>query len=234
MPGVCDVPCWRGRPLHAIVFDLDGTLIDSLPDIRHALNSALRAYDRLPLELNAVAKMVGDGIPKLVERGFAASGGVPEKTILDEAVDVCLAAYEARPAVETRAFPDVPETLATFHGSGLRLAICSNKTEKLSRLILESLGLAGYFGAILGGDSLPQRKPDPAPVLACLDGLKVGAADALYVGDHRNDLLAARAAGVPVVLLDREDGTSSVRDLDADEILADVAELCELLYKDAA
>ena len=234
MSGARTVPNWRGRPLRAVVFDLDGTLIDSLPDIRHALNSALRAYDRTPLELSAVAKMVGDGIPKLVERGFAASGGLPEETILNEAIAVCLAAYEARPAVETRAFPEVPEALPVLHKAGLRLAVCTNKTERLSRLILESLGLAGYFGAVLGGDSLPQRKPDPAPVLACLDGLEVNAQDALYVGDHKNDLLAARAAGLPVVLLDREDGTSSIRDLDADEILTDLADLCGLLYEDAS
>ena len=218
-------PRFRGRALRAIVFDLDGTLIDSTADIRHALNSMLSAYNRSALDHVAVSRMVGDGIPKLVERGLAATGGVPSAAVLREAINVCLAAYEARPAVETRPFPGVAEALQVFREAGLGLAVCSNKTEKLSRLILESLGLAGFFEAIVGGDSLDRRKPDPAPVRACLAALGVTADEALFVGDGPNDVLAARAAGLPVVLVESECGQVPAQDLGADRVFPNMTAL---------
>ena len=166
--GPSTLPHFDGRPLRALVFDLDGTLVDSARDLRAALDHALAARGRPTLDTRDVRAMTGDGIAKLVERGFAATGGVPDAPALRAAVDDVLAAYEARPVAETVPYPGVIEALTDFRAAGLRMAICTNKVTGLSRLILAALGLDVFFDIGIGGDSLPQRKPEPEPVRACL------------------------------------------------------------------
>lgn len=177
----------------AILFDLDGTLVDSVPDLAAALAIVLAERGRPPLGIAAVTAMVGDGAAKLVERALAASG--EGEAPLGPALDRFLALYEANATRLTRLYDGVPEVLGALADAGWRLALCTNKPERATRAVLGALGLASHFAVVLGGDSQPTRKPDPGPLLAALDRLGVAPSRAAMVGDHANDILAARRAG---------------------------------------
>ncbi len=180
----------------ALLFDLDGTLVDSVPDLAAAVNKLLAELGRAALGEARIATMVGDGVAKLVERALAASGAGPPS---QAALDRFLAFYEAEPTRRSRLYPGVPAVLGELQAAGWGLAVCTNKPEHATRAVLGGLGLDRFFGVVLGGDSLATRKPDPAPLLAALDQLGSAPADAAMVGDHRNDVLAARAAGLPAI-----------------------------------
>lgn len=184
----------------AVAFDLDGTLIDSGPDLARLLNKLLAECGRSEVDPARVRGFVGDGIGKLVERGLEATGGSsPDQRRI--VTDRFLALYEAEPATLTRPYPGVAQTLARLKDDGVRLAICTNKAERVTHAVLRALGLDGFFGAVVGGDSLPVRKPDPAPLRAALERLGVDPAEAVMVGDSEHDAATAEAAGVPCVLV---------------------------------
>ena len=185
------------HPLRAVLFDLDGTLIDSLPDIAAAVNRLLGATDRPPLSDAEIRMMIGDGASTLVERVFAARGGLPGPVA--PLLARFLAEYEPRAAEATRPFPGVAKTLTTLKASGLALGVCTNKPSGATTEVLTALGLAGFFAAVIGGDETPALKPDPRHVLAVLERLGVTADRAVLVGDSINDIKAARAAGLPTV-----------------------------------
>ena len=183
----------------AIVFDLDGTLIDSAPSITAAVNTLLAEIGRPSLPVAEVRSMIGDGSQKLIERAIAGSGGALDAGALAAIyarIKTLLAAH--LPGPET-VYPGVRETLDLLIREGRRLAICSNKPEQATVESLQSTGLADLFGAVVGGDSLPQRKPQAEPVLAALEQLGATRHAALFVGDSHNDVEAARATGLPVV-----------------------------------
>ena len=182
------------------VFDLDGTLIDSAPDLRVAVNKLLAQEGRRPLSLDEVIGMIGDGVAKLVERAFAATGG--GNATADAALTArFLAFYEGHVADLTRPYPGVPETLARLRDQQWALGICTNKPENASNEVLRALDLARYFRVVLGGDSIAGvRKPDPRLLLAVIERLGASPAEAVMVGDNANDVHAARAAGIPVIL----------------------------------
>jgi phosphoglycolate phosphatase len=183
----------------AIVFDLDGTLIDSAPDIHAAVAAMLAAEGRPPLPLATVTAFIGNGVPVLVARVIAATGlPAGDHARLTEAFH---AAYEADPVRLTQPYPGVRAALDAVRADGLALGICTNKPEGVTRDILARLGLAHVFGAVVGGDSLPVRKPDPAGLLACFGQL--GAAGGLYVGDSEVDAETAERAEVPFGLFTR-------------------------------
>ena len=175
-----------------LVFDLDGTLVDSVPDLAACLNRVLQARAHAPLTLDEVAAMVGDGVAVLLQRGFAARGTVPDGRAADEFT----ADYEAHVADATRPYPGIAGLLAAARAQGWRMAVCTNKPEALARAVLRATGLDGYFAAVGGGDSFPARKPDPAHMLATLAAAGATPARALMLGDHRNDVLAAHGAGM--------------------------------------
>lgn len=182
----------------ALVFDLDGTLIDSRRDITTAINRTRAELGLPPLALEGVIPMVGEGARLLVER--AMGDAVPEEQLdavlaryLEHYRDVCLET--------TRPYPGVPEMLAAL-GGGYPLALLSNKGEALSRRILDGLGLAGHFREILGGDSLPSRKPDPAGLRVLAERLGVPLRDLMLVGDTWIDAETAEAAGCPFALVE--------------------------------
>ncbi len=185
----------------ALVFDLDGTLIDSVTDLRIATNRLLAEHGRPPLDDAAVRRMVGDGAQRLVERAFAETGAPLPEAEVPAATERFVAFYEQSPAEHTRPFEGVAETLARLHGQGRRLAVCTNKPEQASRQLLEALHLSRYIDAVVGGDTLSVRKPHPDHVRHALAELGVPRGPALLVGDNEHDVAAGQAADLKVVLM---------------------------------
>ena len=178
-----------------LLLDLDGTLVDTVPDLAAALNRLMRARGLAIFDHEQVSAMVGDGVAVLVARAFAAHDCVPDAgAVADMSAD-----YTAHVAVESRLYPDVLPVLTGLVGEGWRLAVCTNKPEQAARLLLQAMGLLPLLCAVGGGDSFPSRKPDPAHLLATLDRTGGTADAALMVGDHRNDVVAALGAGVPCI-----------------------------------
>jgi phosphoglycolate phosphatase len=189
-----------------LLLDLDGTLVDTLPDIAAALNR-LMATRSLPLFPPAeIAAMIGDGVAVLVARAFAARDREPDS----EALAAFAADYESHVAVDSRLFPEVRPVLDDLARQGWQFAVCTNKPERAARTLLESLGVLPLVRAIGGGDSFPARKPDPAHLLATLARACGEATQTVVVGDHRNDVTAARQAGVPCIFAGWGYGTPSM------------------------
>ena len=180
----------------ALLFDLDGTLVDTLPDLRCALNGLLRGLGRRELSAGEVRQMIGDGTRALVERALATTGSGAD---LEAAHQQFLQIYEAAPTRLSRLYPGVEETLRSLRASGARLAICTNKPQSATLQILKDFQIADCFDVVLGGDVVAFRKPDPRHLLAALD--RLGASEAVMIGDNENDYAAARAADVPVILM---------------------------------
>lgn len=189
------------RSVTTVIFDLDGTLIDSVPDLAAAANRLLDRLGRPALDLAAARGFVGDGARVFVEKALKATGGIPADLGLDGALALFLADYEEHAADLTRPYPEVPETLAALRAAGKRLAICTNKPIAATRRVLDALDLARHFAEIAGGDSFPVRKPDPGHVRLLLDRLGAEAADACMVGDNEHDSHAAGGAGLPFILM---------------------------------
>ncbi len=179
-----------------IVFDLDGTLIDSAPDLRAAANIMLAGEGAEPLDLPTVISFIGNGLPKLVERSMGARGiDAGEHVRLTQ---VTLEAYNRDPATLTTIYPGVEQALSRLKFAGHRLGMCTNKPHAPAVDILDRLGLAQYFDAVVGGDTLAVKKPDPEPLLHTL--VQLGDGPALYVGDSEVDAETAARAGVDFAL----------------------------------
>jgi phosphoglycolate phosphatase len=211
-------------PPAALLLDFDGTLVDSAPDLAAALNRVLAETGRSALALDDIKAMVGDGVAKLVERGLAATGPLPHQTDLPALVERFLEIYGAASSLETRPYPGVLETLSALKTAGWRLAVCTNKATRLTVQILADLNMADLFEAVVGGDSLPVRKPHGGHLLGTLARLPEPPATAVMVGDGINDLLSARDAGLPVVLVTYGYGAEA-RTLGADRVIDRFSEL---------
>jgi len=212
-------------PARILICDLDGTLVDSAPDLTSAVNDLLAEAARPPLSEAAVRRMVGDGVPKLVERALTASGGLPEAGALADYVARYLGFYESRLTELTRPYPGAVETLSELKSTGWRLAICSNKPEGPSRHILAALGLDNLFEAVAGGDTFAVKKPDPGHVRGVLDALGAAPDEAVMLGDSLNDVLAARGAGLPVIAIANGYGPVPAQEIGADALIETFAEL---------
>ncbi|WP_298491410.1 phosphoglycolate phosphatase [uncultured Maritimibacter sp.] len=176
-----------------IVFDLDGTLVDSAPDIRAGVNSAMEARGLAPFALEDIIRFIGNGLPRLVER-VAHARGVTDVPALHLEV---AAAYDAFNGALTRPYPGVRAALASLAAKGHPLGICTNKPLGATRDLLTRIALSDPFAVVIGGDSLAVRKPDPAPLAAAFDAL---GPSGIFVGDSEVDAQTAQDLGVPFML----------------------------------
>lgn len=197
-------------PLPAVIFDLDGTLIDSAPDIHAASNAVLAEHGFAALDLPQVRGFVGRGVAHLVDCLLAASGADPQGALHAPMVAAFSARYEEAVAL-TEVYPGVPEALGALAAAGYPLGICTNKPLAPTRAVLAHLGIGGFFDTVIGGDSLSVRKPDPAPLRHAVD--RIGRARAIFVGDSEVDAETARAAGLPFLLFTAGYRKTPVQDL---------------------
>ena len=224
---------WRGHPLAAVLFDLDGTLLDTVADIALALNRTLLEYRCAPLSENQVRGMIGRGAPILIERAAAAQGRTVDDAGQAAMVERFFHHYgelEELNEDSAQPFAGAAETLRTLHDAGLRTAVVTNKQHRFAAALLKRLELASWVDVVVGGDTCPRRKPDPQPLLYACESLRVPPAESLMVGDSVNDVQAARAAGIAVVCVSY--GYNEGRDprtLECDVLLDSLAELPALI-----
>ena len=184
-----------------IVFDLDGTLVDSAPDLIGTLNVILQQEGIAPLPLDEARPFIGHGARRLMERGFAAQGHPPPAERMPGLFERFLAHYNDHSADQTRPFPGAVQCLTELKAAGARLAICTNKLTSLSLPILEKLDLIDFFDAVIGADLAPAAKPDPRHLTHTIQAAGGRIDRAVMVGDASTDAGAARAAKVPLVLV---------------------------------
>lgn len=209
----------------AVLFDLDGTLIDSAGDLCASVN-ALLARDGLgPLALAQVKAMIGHGLRKLVERAYRAAGRPLADADLDRRYDAVLEIYAANLAVHTVLMPGAREALGALAKTGAPLGLVTNKPQRATEALLAHFGMAGAFRAVIGGDAGFAAKPAPDILLAAAARLGVDPRAALLVGDGPADAEGARAAGMPAVLVEGGYSNAPLATLGADAVIASLAEL---------
>ena len=183
----------------AILFDLDGTLIDSVPDLATAVNLMLQKLDRETFSEDTIRYWVGNGAQVLVKRALSGKTQIDETLdpeLFEKALKTFLSLYAKNLCKETTTYPNVTSTLHTLNASGYRLVIVTNKPYDFVAPILKGLEIESLFEFWLGGDSLDKKKPDPLPLLHACEKLDLNVEQCVMVGDSRNDLLAAKAAGM--------------------------------------
>ena len=202
-----------------IVFDLDGTLVDSAPDLAGALNALLAAEGLGPVSLATARAMIGHGARALLASGFAAAGRPLGESELTALFPAFIEQYRAQIADLSAPFPGVPAALDALARAGARLAVCTNKRTDLSLELLAAVGLADRFAAVVGPDRAPAAKPDPRHLLAAIEAAGGRMERSIMVGDSVSDAMAARAACVPLVLVDFGYSNTPARDLAADVLI---------------
>jgi len=200
-----------------VVFDLDGTLADTAPDLTAALNHALHEMGRPPIPAADVRHMVGHGARALLRKGLAATGEVSED-LVEQGFPLFIAYYGDHIADHSHPFDGVEETLAALEAQGVTIAICTNKPEGLTHIFLKAMGWEGRFAAVVGGDTLEVRKPDPTPLFAAIER-SGGQGPAAFVGDSITDTDTARAAGIPCVALSFGFSDRPPEELGADRLI---------------
>ena len=182
-------------PIARIVFDLDGTLVDSAPDIQGIANGLMAEEGLAPFTLDQTRDFIGNGVGVFVQK-MRAARGIPDADH-DKLLARFVACYQNATEL-TKVYPDVRQALQALHAADHRLGVCTNKPMAATRAVLTHLSLSTYFKTVIGGDSLPVSKPDPAPLHAAYDAL--GEGQTVYVGDSDVDAETAMRAGVPFLL----------------------------------
>ena len=209
-----------------VVFDLDGTIADTAPDLAAALNAALVSLGRPAQSLEAVRGMIGHGTRALLRNGLAATGGGDE-ALVAQAYPVLLSYYEAHICDHSAPYPGVEQAWDALAAQGVRLALCTNKPAALTDKLLAALGWKHRFAAVVGGDTLAVSKPDPAPLHLAI--AQAGGGPAAFVGDSIVDIQTAKAAGVPVIAVSFGFADRPARELGADAVIDHYADLAAAL-----
>jgi phosphoglycolate phosphatase len=213
-----------GFPFDVVAFDLDGTLADTAPDLAAALNHTLGALGRPGVDPDSVRHLVGHGARALLRRALG------DEELVEQGLPLYLDFYAANICVGTRCYPALEPAMDELAARGVKLAICTNKPERLTHLLVDALGWSGRFAAIVGADTLPVRKPDPLPLLEAI-ARAGGDGAAAFVGDSITDAETARAAGVPFVAVSFGFSDRPVEALGADAVIDDYSELVPALKR---
>lgn len=215
--------------MRAVLFDLDGTLIDSAPDIATALNIVLVDAERAVLTVADVRLLIGEGVARLVEKAFVQTGGLPDPVVLSRSVQRMTELYNARLTVETVLLPAARETIYGLHKDGIKTGVVSNKPNQLTIQILDHFDLTDGLDAVQGAEDHLPKKPAPDMLIAALNKTGVVPANAIYVGDSAVDVAAARATGLPVILVRGGYTTRPVDELGADRVINSLSDLHHVL-----
>jgi phosphoglycolate phosphatase len=210
-----------------IVFDLDGTLVDSAPDLADALDKLLVQRGHASLGLATVRGMIGNGVAELVRQGLATRGEILSAEALAQAVQRFLMLYTANLSSKSTVYPGTEGALAHLRQAGWRLAVCTNKLEASARGLLSDLGLLQAFALVAGPDTFGVAKPDPRHLQLCLNAIARPGQPALFVGDSEIDLATARAAGIPVIAVTWGYARVPLEDLGPDLLIRDMGELAD-------
>jgi phosphoglycolate phosphatase len=203
-------------PFNVVAFDLDGTLADTAPDLTAALNHVLAEFGRPAIPAETVRNLVGHGARALIRNGLSATGGFTD-ALVEQGFPLFMDFYGRNICNGTAPYSGVEAAMDDLAEKGVALAMCTNKPESLALQLIDALGWQGRFKSIVGGDTLPVRKPDPAPLLKAI--ADAGGSAAAFVGDSITDADTARAASMPLVAVSFGFSGRPVTELGADAII---------------
>lgn len=215
----------------AIFFDLDGTLVDSAPDLAASVNEVLALEGHAALSLDEVRAMVGNGVRKLVERAFAARGVALEGAALDARSETMMQVYGRQVTDRTTLMPGADTIVKAYHRAGVKLGVVTNKPEGFTRAILDHFGFSDLMAVVVGGDSGPEKKPAPDMLLHAAEQAGFHPSRCLMVGDSPADAGAARAAGMACLLVRGGYTTVPVEDIPCDGVIDSLAALGQAIEK---
>lgn len=211
--------------IKCVIFDLDGTLVDTAPDLLDTLNVIFGRMGRRPIHLHEIRRIIGRGARHMLRMGSELTGDALDEKSVETLFQAYLSHYEQNMSNKSRPFEGAVEVLDNLKARSIPMAVCTNKLEKLSVRLLENLGLYHYFVAVIGGDTLSVMKPNPRTIHAILEPLRIDPRDSLFVGDSETDLKTARAAGTSVALVDYGYTPCSAASLKPDYTLASLRDL---------
>ena len=213
-----------------VVFDLDGTLVDTAPDLIETLNVVFTRDGLPPLDYAAARDMIGGGARRMIESALKLQGRVLAEGVVDRLFADFVVYYGAHIADRSQPFPGLDAALDRLAPRGCQFAVCTNKLESLSRLLLEALGLSRRFAAICGQDTFGMQKPDPEILRRTIQAAGGALQRAVMVGDSGTDIATARAAGVPIVAVDFGYSEAPIRDLHPDRLISHFSELADAVF----
>jgi len=219
-----------------VLIDVDGTLVDSVPDLAWCVDEMMRQLDMPERGESSVRHWVGNGVPRLVERALTNDlDGMPDKALYDKAYPIFLNLYADNTSKRSKLYEGVKEGLEYLQSAGYRLGCVTNKASQFTLPLLKTLGLYDLFEIVISGDTLPKKKPDPLPLLHAAEKLGVTPAESLMLGDSMSDVKAARAAGFRIVCMTYGyNHGEDIRDSNPDAVIDSMAELEGLFEKAAA
>lgn len=221
-------------PFSAVLIDLDGTLLDTIPDLANAANAMRQELGMPPLSQETIASYVGKGTENLVHRTLSnnTNGSVPDSASVERGLEIFGRHYHKVNGEQAILYPGVMEGLHAFKAAGLKMAVVTNKPTEFTLPLLDRSGIADFFEHIVCGDTCARKKPDPMPLLHACDLLQVGPESALAIGDSVNDALAARAANITVLAVPYgyNEGMD-VRSLEVDDIVMSINEAAQWAFR---
>ncbi|WP_456417164.1 phosphoglycolate phosphatase [Thiolapillus sp.] len=214
-----------------VLIDVDGTLVDSVPDLAWCVDEMMKALERPPWGEDRVRDWVGNGVERLVRRALIGQvDGEPDEAEFEKAYPLFLALYAENTSKRSHLYPGVEEGLAWLQGAGYPLGCVTNKAEQFTLPLLQDLGIYDYFGIVVAGDTLPVKKPDPTPLLYAAEFFGAAPEQSLMIGDSRSDVTAARAAGFRIICMSYGyNHGEDIRNYEPDAVIDTMTELETIL-----